>query len=114
MGADAFRTATGVHAAAIIKARKKGEDWLADRVYSSVPAGAFGRKQTIDISPVSGLSNVKCWLEEHGYDPTDAALCERLFTAAKAADRTLTDAECHRLASESRPLTTSERVGPDR
>ncbi len=103
MGADAFRTATGVHAAAIIKARKKGDDWLADRVYSSVPAGTFGRKQTIDISPVSGLSNVKCWLEEHGYDPNDAALCERLFAAAKAADRTLTEAECRRLAFEVNP-----------
>ena len=99
MGADAFRTATGVHAAAIVKARRKGHEWLADRVYSGVPAGTFGRKQTIDISPVSGLSNVKAWLEEHGYNPEDAVLCERLFGAAKAADRTLTEAECHRLAT---------------
>ncbi len=100
MGSDAFRTATGVHAAAIMKARKKGDDWLADRVYSSVPAGDFGMKQTIDISPVSGLSNVKCWLEDHGYDPADEALCQRLFAAAKSADRTLPDAECHRLVRE--------------
>ncbi|MBI4501468.1 MAG: 2-isopropylmalate synthase [Gemmatimonadetes bacterium] len=114
MGADAFRTATGVHAAAIIKARKKGEDWLADRVYSSVPAGTFGRRQTIDISPVSGLSNVKCWLEEHGYDPNDAALCERLFGAAKAADRTLTEAECHRLVSEAKRVTAGAGVGRSR
>lgn len=99
MGADAFRTATGVHAAAIVKARRKGDDWLADRIYSSVPAGAFGRRQTIDISPVSGLSNVKAWLAEHGYDPEDGAMCERLLGAAKAADRTLSDAECHRLAA---------------
>jgi 2-isopropylmalate synthase len=104
MGADAFRTATGVHAAAIIKARKKGEDWLADRVYSSVPAGVFGRRQTIDISPVSGLSNVKCWLDEHGYDSSDPAVCEHLFAAAKAADRTLTESECHQLvAAAKRP-----------
>ena len=67
----------------LLEARKKGDDWLADRVYSSVPAGTFGRKQTIDISPVSGLSNVKYWLEEHGYDPNDAALCDRLFAAAE-------------------------------
>jgi 2-isopropylmalate synthase len=102
MGADAFRTATGVHAAAIMKARKKGQDWLADRVYSSVPAGTFGRRQSIDISPVSGLSNVKCWLEEHGYDPDDSAVCERLFAAAKSADRTLSEAECHRLVAEAK------------
>src|SRR5213594_1350486 len=66
MGADAFRTATGVHAAAIIKARKKGEDWLADRVYSGVPAGMVGRRQIIEVGPMSGLSNVECWLENHG------------------------------------------------
>jgi 2-isopropylmalate synthase len=114
MGADAFRTGTGVHAAAIIKARKKGEDWLADRVYSSVPASTFGGKQIIDISPVSGLSNVKCWLEEHGYDPNDAVLCERLFAAAKAGDHTLTDAECHRLVAEVKPLIAGAGVGRKR
>jgi 2-isopropylmalate synthase len=102
MGSDAFRTGTGVHAAAIVKARKKGDAWLADRVYSSVPAGVFGLKQKIQISPVSGLSNVKCWLEENGYDPSDAELCQRLFDAAKQADRVLSDEECHRLAAGAR------------
>ena len=97
MGTDAFRTGTGVHAAAIIKAKKKGHDWLADRVYSSVPATELGLEQRIDISPVSGLSNVKYWLETHGYDPADQAACTTLFDAAKRADRTLTDDECHRL-----------------
>jgi 2-isopropylmalate synthase len=100
MGADAFRTGTGVHAAAIIKARRKGAAWLADRVYSSVPAALFGMKQRIEISPVSGLSNVRCWLEEHGYDAANAALCDHLFSAAKRADRALSDADCHRLAAE--------------
>lgn len=101
MGADAFRTGTGVHAAAIIKARRKGDAWLADRVYSSVPAGTFGLKQRIEISPVSGLSNVRCWLEEHGYDASDARLCDHLFAAAKQADRVLSDSDCHRLAAEA-------------
>jgi isopropylmalate/homocitrate/citramalate synthase len=95
VGSDAFRTGTGVHAAAIIKARRKGDAWLADRVYSSVPAGVFGASQRIDVSPVSGLSNVRCWLEEHGYDASDQSLCDRLFAAAKDAARTLTDEECH-------------------
>ncbi len=99
LGGDAFRTGTGVHAAAIIKARRKGDDWLADRVYSSVPAATFGAHQRIDISPMSGLSNVRFWLEQHDYDATDETLCDRLFAAAKTADRTLTDEECHRLAS---------------
>jgi len=102
MGTDAFRTGTGVHAAAIIKAKKKGDAWLADRVYSSVPAGTFGLKQKIEISPVSGLSNVKYWLEEHGYDASNAELCQHLFDAAKRADRVLSDEECHRLAADAR------------
>ncbi len=101
MGRDAFRTGTGVHAAAIIKARRKGDTWLADRVYSSVPAASFGARQRIDISPVSGLSNVRWWLAEHGYDPTNEELCKRLFEAAKVADRVLSDEECHRLVSNT-------------
>jgi 2-isopropylmalate synthase len=99
MGTDAFRTGTGVHAAAIVKARKKGDDWLADRVYSSVPAATFGARQRIEITPMSGLSNVKCWLEEHGYGD-DTAAVERLFAAAKVADRALTDDECHGMLAE--------------
>ncbi len=101
MGEDAFRTGTGVHAAAIIKARRKGDAWLADRVYSSVPAALFGAQQRIDVSPVSGLSNVKWWLGENGYDPTDEDLCKRLLEAAKGADRVLSDEECHRVASDA-------------
>ncbi len=100
MGEDAFRTGTGVHAAAIIKARRKGDSWLADRIYSSVPAATFGARQKIEVSPLSGLSNVRCWLEEHGYDASDEVICERLFGAAKVADRVLSDDECHRIASE--------------
>jgi 2-isopropylmalate synthase len=97
MGSDAFRTGTGVHAAAIIKAKKKGHTWLADRVYSSVPAAELGLAQVIEISPVSGLSNVKYWLQSHGYDPDDEAACQALFDAAKKADRVLAEEECHRL-----------------
>jgi len=100
LGTDAFRTGTGVHAAAIIKAKRKGHAWLADRVYSSVPAEEFGLEQKIEISPVSGLSNVKYWLETHGYDAEDEVACRALFEAAKRTDRVLTDDECHRLLKE--------------
>ena len=95
LGDDAFRTGTGVHAAAIIKARRKGHAWLADRIYSGVPAGDFGLSQRIEISPVSGLSNVKWWLEEHGYDPADDTLCQLLFDAAKRMNRVIRDDELH-------------------
>src|SRR6266568_1762944 len=101
MGGDAFRTGTGVHAAAIIKAKKKGHAWLADRVYSSVPAQEFGLEQKIEISPVSGLSNVKYWLETHGYDPDDETACRALFEAAKRTDRVLSDEDCHRLLKQA-------------
>ena len=101
LGTDAFRTGTGVHAAAIIKAKKKGHDWLADRVYSSVPAAEFGLEQKIEISPVSGLSNVKYWLQTHGYDPEDEASCRTLFDAAKRTDRVLSDDECRRLLKQA-------------
>ena len=97
LGEDAFRTGTGVHAAAIVKARKKGHAWLADRIYSGVPAGDFGLGQRIEISHVSGMSNVKFWLEAHGHDPNDAALCQRLLEAAKATSRTLRDEELEAL-----------------
>src|SRR2546430_13874914 len=88
------------HAAAIIKAKKKGHDWLANRVYSSVPAEEFGLAQKIEISPVSGLSNVKYWLETHGYDADEEAACRILFEAAKRTDRVLSDEECHRLLKQ--------------
>ena len=93
VGADAFRTGTGVHASAIIKAIRMGDRWLEDRVYSGVPASEFGLRQTIEISPVSGLSNVRYWLEENGYDPEDERLCAAVFDLAKRSDHTLTEAE---------------------
>src|SRR5262249_56551676 len=52
VGSDAFETGTGVHAAAVIKAFRKGDTWLADRVYSGVPAGDFGLRQRIRIGPM--------------------------------------------------------------
>ncbi len=93
VGADAFRTGTGVHAAAIIKAMHKGDRWLEDCVYSGVPASEVGLRQVIEISPVSGLSNVRYWLSAHGYDAGDEALCEAVFGLAKRCDHTLTREE---------------------
>jgi 2-isopropylmalate synthase len=88
VGKDAFETATGVHAAAVIKAYRKGDDWLADRIYSGVAAGEFGFKQRIRIGPMSGRSNVSYWLEDRGIEPTEQRV-ERIFEAAKKSDRLL-------------------------
>lgn len=88
VGEDAFRTATGVHAAAVIKALRKGDTWLANRVYSGVPAEYVGRSQVIEVGPMSGRSNVIFWLESHGY-PADDARVDRIFAACKESDHLL-------------------------
>jgi len=92
VGEDAFRTATGVHAAAVIKALKKNDTELANTVYSGVPAHLFGLEQIIDIGPMSGKSNVLYWLERHGISANDGAV-ERIYQRAKASDHTLSEAE---------------------
>src|ERR671924_1228010 len=83
-GRDAFRTATGVHAAAVIKSFRKGDAQLADLVYSGVPAGLFGMKQQIEIGPMSGKSNVVYWLESRGLEATDERV-QRIYEHAKSA-----------------------------
>lgn len=100
VGHDAFLTGTGVHAAAVIKAIKKGDSWLADRVYSGVPASDFGIKQTIGVGPMSGRSNVVYWLSEHGHPDPEDALVDRVFQAAKDSDRLLTDNELNGIIAE--------------
>jgi 2-isopropylmalate synthase len=99
-GRDAFRTGTGVHAAAVIKAYKKGDAWLADRVYSGVPASMVGREQEIEVGPMCGLSNVQYWLERHGYKADDGVV-QAVFKAAKASPRVLTDQEVHDVAKQA-------------
>ena len=100
IGRDAFRTATGVHAAAIIKAFHKGDQLLADSVYSGVPSHLFGLQQVIEIGPMSGKSNVLHWLAQHHLSP-DESLVNRIFDAAKQSPRVLTDAEISALCAEA-------------
>jgi isopropylmalate/homocitrate/citramalate synthase len=100
VGHDAFRTATGVHAAALVKAFRKNDTALANAVYSGVPAHLFGLDQVIEIGPMSGKSNVLYWLEKHGI-PADDSVVNRIFDAAKQSARVLTDAEVLSLCSEA-------------
>ena len=99
-GRDAYRTATGVHAAAIVKAIKKRDTHLADAVYSGVPAHLFGLEQIVEVGPMSGKSNVLYWLARHKISPTDE-LVNRIFEAAKQSTRVLTDDELHTLVDTS-------------
>jgi isopropylmalate/homocitrate/citramalate synthase len=99
-GKDAFRTATGVHAAAIIKALKTGDRDLADSVYSGVPAHLFGLEQVVEIGPLSGKSNVLYWLSRHNVPATDEVV-NRIFDAAKQSPRVLTEQELLALCPSS-------------
>jgi isopropylmalate/homocitrate/citramalate synthase len=92
VGDDAFRTATGVHAAAIIKAFRKNDVVLANTVYSGVPSHVFGMEQVIDVGPMSGKSNVIYWLERRGIPATDDTV-ERIYQRAKQSDHTLSGTE---------------------
>ena len=89
-GKDAFRTATGVHAAAIVKALDRGDTWLADLVYSAVPATMVGRTQHIEVGHMSGHSNVKAWLAANGLTATNEQI-DAVFRAAKRCNSTLSD-----------------------
>jgi 2-isopropylmalate synthase len=93
-GNDAFLTGTGVHAAAVIKALRKNDGWLADRVYSGVPASLFGQEQRISVGYMSGKSNAAFWLEQHGYQATDE-LVAHVLASAKAGNHLFSDDELH-------------------
>ena len=105
-GTDAFRTGTGVHAAAIIKALKKGDSELADQVYSGVPAGLFGLHQVIEIGHMGGRSNVEYWLRHREIEPTEA-LVTTIFEAAKAGNRVLEDSEVLAIVAKHDPLSAA-------
>jgi 2-isopropylmalate synthase len=105
VGRDAFRTATGVHAAALIKAHKKGDNWLADRVYSGVPASWLARQQEIEIGPMSGNSNVMHYLNTHGLAST-AEIVQAVMQAAKHSSQILTLGEISEIV---RSMSGSQR-----
>jgi 2-isopropylmalate synthase len=100
-GKDAFRTATGVHAAAIIKALRNHDRKLADAVYSGVPAHLVGLEQVVEIGPMSGRSNVIHWLSRNGIPESDEVV-NRIFNAAKQSTRILTDDEIRALLAAPR------------
>ncbi len=108
IGRDAFRTGTGVHAAALLKAREKGDGWLADRVYSAIPAAMVGRRQVVTIGPMSGASNVRFWLRSRGHEEVPG-LVERILAVARDRSRTLEDREVEELVAGFRPPAAEGR-----
>ncbi len=108
VGDDAFRTATGVHASAIIKAYHKDDVVLANTVYSGVPSHVFGLEQIIDIGPMSGKSNVLWWLERHGIPVSDRVV-DRIYQRAKQSDHTLSEAEILECVEAATTKTTTKK-----
>ncbi len=106
IGRDAFRTATGVHASAIIKAQKKGDRWLTDLVYSGVPASLIGRNQEIEIGPMSGSSNVIFYLSQRGIAASHE-LIQAVLLAAKESNRILQEPEIMAIARRFEDVTRS-------
>ena len=106
VGSDAFRTATGVHAAAVVKAFRKGDRALMDAVYAAVPASLVGREQEIEVGPMSGRSNVIFWLESRGLPATDE-IVDRIFAAAKASNRMLTHEKIENLVGGNAKIKPS-------
>jgi 2-isopropylmalate synthase len=100
VGDDAFRTATGVHAAAVVKAYRKNDRALIDAVYAAVPARLVGRDQQIDVGPMSGKSNVVYWLESRGMTVTDE-IVDRIMRQAKQSSRTLTESQILAILQEA-------------
>jgi len=76
----------------VIKAFKKGDHWLANRVYSGVPADLVGLEQVITVGPMSGKSNVTWFLEKRGITPTDERV-QKVLDLAKQTPRILTEQE---------------------
>lgn len=105
LGRDAFRTGTGVHAAAVIKAQKKGDAWLADRVYSSIPAGMLGLRQVIEVGPMCGESNVVYWLESRGHE-AEPPLVQHILRLAKQREAVFEDAELNAIVADFRKSRT--------
>jgi len=100
IGSNAFETSTGVHAAAVLKAMRTGDTWLANRIYSGVPADELGRQQEITVGPMSGKANAVAWLSNHGHT-CDEPTVEKVLAAAKTSDHVLSETEILGLLSET-------------
>jgi 2-isopropylmalate synthase len=101
VGADSFRTSTGVHAAAVVKAMEKKDQWLADRIYSGVPASMVGRDQGIEIGPMSGEHNVRHYLRHRGIEE-EPVYIEKILAAAKRARKLLSEEDVTRMVKVMR------------
>ena len=66
--------------------------WLANRVYSGVPADRVRARAEDHVGPMSGRSNVVFWLENRGIEPTEPRV-DAIFRAAKGSAKLLEDQE---------------------
>jgi len=76
----------------VVKARARGDNWLADAVYSGVPASWLGKSQEIEIGPMSGASNVLHFLQSRGM-AHDTGIISMVLAHAKKSQRLLSEEE---------------------
>jgi 2-isopropylmalate synthase len=113
VGADSFRTATGVHAAAMAKALSKKDDWLAEHVYCGVPSTMVGREHTIEIGPLSGEHNVRFFLRKNKIEE-NPAFVTKILEVAKRSNRLLSDEDVKRIVTVmSRRQRANQEVSDD-
>ena len=113
VGADSFRTATGVHAAAMAKALSKNDDWLAEHVYCGVPSSMVGREHTIEIGPLSGEHNVRFFLRKNKIEE-NPAFVTKILEVAKRSNRLLSDEDVKRIVTVmSRRQRANQEVSDD-
>lgn len=98
-GKNAFRTQSGIHSAAIIKAKKKGLYDIANTIYSSVPAELIGRVQEIELGPMSGKSNVCYILDKYNIEKTDKNI-SFLLEKAKSSNHVFSSQEIESIIAE--------------
>lgn len=97
-GQDAFRTATGVHAAALLKVLSHPDSQnLADSIYSSVPASMLGKEQEVYINHMSGKANVQYWFQRRGILPKPETV-EAILRLAKSRNDLLQPGEIDEIA----------------
>lgn len=100
IGADVFSTESGIHAAGIDNARKKGLN-VSGIIYSAVSPEVVGRETIVNIGPLGGIHSVKWVLDRMGV-PSSAELTSALLMQARIQNRALTPSEIKAVVREVR------------
>ena len=96
-GKQSFSTQMGVHASAILKAKRHHNGELATCVYSGVDPNLVGLNYDVQVGPFSGRANVKFLMHQHNITLADEAI-DHILEKARTENRILTKTEILTLA----------------